>query len=257
MIGRSRSGIGVGKATMSAHAGVVHEDVEPAELLAGNFECLPSDGAIGHVADNRFGTCDRVGLISSTTAASLSPRRATSTRSTPARANSMRNRPANASGRAGHESALVLESSACHERDYYGHVFDRLRSSTAECDTPLPFDVDVHVAVAVVMARHSRSRSRTAASSGANAAGVFLRQAAMDRHAVAGERAAEDLAVLGQIGQQPAVGDVGFDVDVEEMLRERFAHGGGQSRRALARLRADRDRMRIVAQQRVEHARLA
>ena len=72
---------------------------------------------------------------------------------------------------------------------------------------------------------------------GPDAAGIFLRQAAMDRHAVARERAAEDFAVLGQVGQQPAVGDVGFDVDVEKVLRQRHRSRRRQPRQALARLR--------------------
>ncbi len=52
----------------------------------------------------------------------------------------------------------------------------------------------------------------------------------MNGNSVVGVRAAQDLSVFRQQCQQPAVRDVGFHVDVHEVVCQRIAHRGRQLR---------------------------
>ena len=117
-------GVGVGEAAVGADAGVVHQDVEAAEFLAGGVQRLPANCGIGHVADDRFGAATETNDL-------LDDRRkffvaAGDEYLIDARAGQFEGDcPADASRRAGHDCAFVLESSACHER-MLSYVFDLL-----------------------------------------------------------------------------------------------------------------------------------
>ena len=85
--------------------------------------------------------------------------------------------------------------------------------------------VAVAVSVPIAVAMHDGNPWPDHGVVGSNSADVLARQAAMNRDSLAGVRAAEDFAVLSEVGEQPAVRDVGLDVDVQEVLRERVADG--------------------------------
>ena len=84
------------------------------------------------------------------------------------------------------------------------------------------------------------------------AAEVLLRDAAMDHHAAVAVVLREDLAVGGQVGQQPAVLDAELNVHVEEAAAQGVAHRGVEVRQPEARPGTDRHGVRVAAQQAVE-----
>ncbi len=61
-----------------------------------------------------------------------------------------------------------------------------------------------------------------------------------------------NLAVLGKIGQNAAVGDAGFDKGIERSLLESAPHGCLQPVEPFAASGADRDRARVVGLEHVE-----
>ena len=86
----------------------------------------------------------------------------------------------------------------------------------------------------------------------AQSIGKPLWHAANQRHARIGVLTADNLGVIGQIGQQPAISRSRFDLDVDVSVCQPRRDGIAQAIEPFARRRTDRDRFLESAPQHVD-----